>query len=132
MLNKIKVWASRWPIYDRKVRGMLIQSASSQPGLVRGTVVFLENSITVRITEQHKWMEFQPSMQDPWLHEPHAIFSASHSCYVVGIETPHSMYSFPVLYSKVLCFLAQARRAARWRTLSNNTLVVRRLPKPIR
>ncbi|GFW36585.1 hypothetical protein TNCV_1955851 [Trichonephila clavipes] len=36
---------------------MLIHSASSQPGLVRGTVVWLENSITVRITEQHKRME---------------------------------------------------------------------------
>ncbi|GFU55132.1 hypothetical protein TNCV_426371 [Trichonephila clavipes] len=36
---------------------MLIQPASSQEGLVRGTVVFLENSITVLIIEQHKWME---------------------------------------------------------------------------
>ncbi|GFT38941.1 hypothetical protein TNCV_388071 [Trichonephila clavipes] len=36
---------------------MLIQSASSHPGLVRGTVVLLENSITLRITEQHKRME---------------------------------------------------------------------------
>ncbi|GFU20427.1 hypothetical protein TNCV_2521921 [Trichonephila clavipes] len=33
---------------------MLIQPASSQPGLVKGTVVLLENSITLRITEQHK------------------------------------------------------------------------------
>ncbi|GFV98622.1 jerky-like protein [Trichonephila clavipes] len=36
---------------------MLIKLASSQPGLVRGAVVLLENSITVRITEQHKRME---------------------------------------------------------------------------
>ncbi|GFY32503.1 hypothetical protein TNCV_3560111 [Trichonephila clavipes] len=42
------------PIYDRKVRGMLIQPASSQLRPVRGAAVFLENSITVRITEQHK------------------------------------------------------------------------------
>ncbi|GFW41609.1 hypothetical protein TNCV_4035251 [Trichonephila clavipes] len=34
---------------------MLIQPASSQPGLVRGTL--LKNSFTVRITEQHKPME---------------------------------------------------------------------------
>ncbi|GFS62448.1 hypothetical protein TNCV_1262401 [Trichonephila clavipes] len=38
----------RCPIYDRKVRRMLIQPASSQSGLVRGTVVLLENSITMR------------------------------------------------------------------------------------
>ncbi|GFW90053.1 hypothetical protein TNCV_3485051 [Trichonephila clavipes] len=36
---------------------MLIQPANSRPGLLRGTLVLLENSITVRITEQHKWME---------------------------------------------------------------------------
>ncbi|GFW36850.1 hypothetical protein TNCV_4348911 [Trichonephila clavipes] len=36
---------------------MLIQPASSQPGLVRGTVVLLENSLTVRVTEQQKRME---------------------------------------------------------------------------
>ncbi|GFX65989.1 hypothetical protein TNCV_14101 [Trichonephila clavipes] len=57
MLNRIYIWASRWKSYDRKVRGMLIQPASGQPGLVKGTVVLLENSITVRITEQHKRME---------------------------------------------------------------------------
>ncbi|GFV55696.1 hypothetical protein TNCV_754961 [Trichonephila clavipes] len=33
---------------------MLIQPASSQPGLVRGTVVLLENFTTVRVSEQHK------------------------------------------------------------------------------
>ncbi|GFT40245.1 uncharacterized protein TNCV_627491 [Trichonephila clavipes] len=36
---------------------MLIQPASSQPGLVRGTIVLLETSITVWITEQQKGME---------------------------------------------------------------------------
>ncbi|GFW23739.1 hypothetical protein TNCV_2032821 [Trichonephila clavipes] len=36
---------------------MLIQTASNQPGLVKGTVVLQENSITVRITEQYKRME---------------------------------------------------------------------------
>ncbi|GFX74259.1 hypothetical protein TNCV_838131 [Trichonephila clavipes] len=36
---------------------MVIQPASCQPGLVRGTVIFLENSITVWIVEQHKRME---------------------------------------------------------------------------
>ncbi|GFW19217.1 hypothetical protein TNCV_255441 [Trichonephila clavipes] len=36
---------------------MLIQSASSQPELVRGTVDLLENSINMRIKEQHKRME---------------------------------------------------------------------------
>ncbi|GFU43093.1 hypothetical protein TNCV_109161 [Trichonephila clavipes] len=30
--NRIYVWVSRWPIYDRKVRGILIQPASSQLG----------------------------------------------------------------------------------------------------
>ncbi|GFX49082.1 hypothetical protein TNCV_786381 [Trichonephila clavipes] len=49
--------ASRLPIYERKVRGMLMQPVSSQPGLVRGTVALQEKSVTVRITEQHKWME---------------------------------------------------------------------------
>ncbi|GFU68685.1 hypothetical protein TNCV_309001 [Trichonephila clavipes] len=39
---------------------MLIQPASSQPVLMRGTVVLLENSITVRITEQHKGIEVIP------------------------------------------------------------------------
>ncbi|GFV95742.1 hypothetical protein TNCV_1727921 [Trichonephila clavipes] len=34
-----------------------MNSHSTRPGLVRGTVVLLENFITVRITEQHKWME---------------------------------------------------------------------------
>ncbi|GFS98445.1 hypothetical protein TNCV_3478401 [Trichonephila clavipes] len=42
---------------ERKVRGMLLQPASSQPGLLRRTVILLENSITVRITEQNKRME---------------------------------------------------------------------------
>ncbi|GFV32273.1 uncharacterized protein TNCV_1675591 [Trichonephila clavipes] len=41
---------------------MLIQPARSQLGLVRGTVVLLENSITLRITEQHKRMEFALSL----------------------------------------------------------------------
>ncbi|GFV52880.1 hypothetical protein TNCV_2875481 [Trichonephila clavipes] len=54
---------------------MLVQTASSQLGLLRVTAVLLENSIAVRIREQHKRMEFQPSMQDPWLHEPDTIFS---------------------------------------------------------
>ncbi|GFV10270.1 hypothetical protein TNCV_3439561 [Trichonephila clavipes] len=36
---------------------MLIQPASSQLVLVRGTVVSLRISITVRIIEQPKWME---------------------------------------------------------------------------
>ncbi|GFW34555.1 DUF1758 domain-containing protein [Trichonephila clavipes] len=36
---------------------MFNQPSSSQPRLVRGTVVLLENSITMRITEQHKRME---------------------------------------------------------------------------
>ncbi|GFV65228.1 hypothetical protein TNCV_4572281 [Trichonephila clavipes] len=36
---------------------MLIQPVSGQLGLVRGTVVLLENSITVRIREQRKRIE---------------------------------------------------------------------------
>ncbi|GFW82577.1 hypothetical protein TNCV_4694591 [Trichonephila clavipes] len=52
--NSVRFVAYRGPIYDRKVRRMLIQPASSRLGLVRGTVVLLENSITVRITEQYK------------------------------------------------------------------------------
>ncbi|GFX52077.1 hypothetical protein TNCV_4654061 [Trichonephila clavipes] len=77
---------------------MLIQPASSQPRLLRGTVVLLENSITVQITEEYKRMEYQPGMQDPWLHESDAIFSDAPRYYVVGIETHHS---FPVLYTPV-------------------------------
>ncbi|GFU82833.1 sushi, von Willebrand factor type A, EGF and pentraxin domain-containing protein 1 [Trichonephila clavipes] len=38
---------------------MLLQSANSQPGLVRRTVELLKNSITMLITEQHKRMEVQ-------------------------------------------------------------------------
>ncbi|GFT13058.1 hypothetical protein TNCV_431642 [Trichonephila clavipes] len=45
------------PVYYRKVRGMLIQPASSQPRLVRGTVILLEGYFTVRITELHKRMK---------------------------------------------------------------------------
>ena len=36
---------------------MLIQSASIRSGLMRDTVVLLENFITVPITKQHKRME---------------------------------------------------------------------------
>ncbi|GFU41290.1 hypothetical protein TNCV_3011161 [Trichonephila clavipes] len=39
---------------------MLIQPAISQPGLMRGTVVLLESSVTVRIIERHKRMEVIP------------------------------------------------------------------------
>ncbi|GFT57160.1 hypothetical protein TNCV_1691781 [Trichonephila clavipes] len=113
---------------------------------VRSTVLLLENSNTVRITEQHKQMElitqnffkrdwytqqrsktiqrkntsyhdlvqFQPGMQDPWLHEPDALFSALRRRSVVGIETP--LHATRFLSSKLqsLCSLTQARRAARW------------------
>ncbi|GFS65729.1 hypothetical protein TNCV_3853731 [Trichonephila clavipes] len=45
------------PIYDdRKIKGILIQPASSQLRLVRGTVAFLGNYITVRTTGHHKRM----------------------------------------------------------------------------
>ncbi|GFT21824.1 hypothetical protein TNCV_3179351 [Trichonephila clavipes] len=56
---------SEWPIYDRKVREMLIQSASSHQGLVRNTVVFLEKSIALQKTEQHKRMEVNCDIEDP-------------------------------------------------------------------
>ncbi|GFW45727.1 thioredoxin-related transmembrane protein 1 [Trichonephila clavipes] len=47
----------QWPIYDKKSEECSsIQPASSQLGFVRGTLVLLENSITVGITEQHKQM----------------------------------------------------------------------------
>ncbi|GFY19868.1 hypothetical protein TNCV_2145611 [Trichonephila clavipes] len=95
---------SWWPIYDRKFRGILIQSASSQPQLVRSAVVFLENSINVWTTEQHKRIEVilalkdvgtRPDiptvMQDPWLHEHDALLLAFRRHYVIGIETHHSM-----------------------------------------
>ncbi|GFV04352.1 hypothetical protein TNCV_919731 [Trichonephila clavipes] len=49
----IMLWASRWPIYDIKVREMLIQSSSSQPGLVRGTVVLLGN--TIKTKRKPRW-----------------------------------------------------------------------------
>ncbi|GFY16874.1 hypothetical protein TNCV_3689321 [Trichonephila clavipes] len=38
-------------------RGMIIQPTNSQPELMRGAVVLLENSITVRISGQRKRME---------------------------------------------------------------------------
>ncbi|GFV70422.1 transposable element Tcb1 transposase [Trichonephila clavipes] len=46
----IESMVRRCPIYERKVKGMLIETSSRQP--VRGTVVLLENSITVWITVQ--------------------------------------------------------------------------------
>ncbi|GFX79240.1 hypothetical protein TNCV_695521 [Trichonephila clavipes] len=57
MLNRVYVWAFRRPIFDRKIRIMIIQSASSQPGLVKGSGAFLGNPITTRISEHHKRME---------------------------------------------------------------------------
>ncbi|GFU35328.1 hypothetical protein TNCV_2143711 [Trichonephila clavipes] len=48
---------------------MLIQLASIQPGLVRGTVVSLENSITVRIAKQLKRTKVIPQQ----LYEPNCI-----------------------------------------------------------
>ncbi|GFV50905.1 hypothetical protein TNCV_3921981 [Trichonephila clavipes] len=35
--------------------------------------------------------KFQSSMQDPWLYEPDAVFSAFHRRFVVGIKTYHWM-----------------------------------------
>ncbi|GFX58109.1 hypothetical protein TNCV_4048671 [Trichonephila clavipes] len=87
---------------------------------LRDTVVFLKNSIIVRITEQNKRIEvipsnsayrtplreFQPGMKDPWLHEPDAIFSAFSQRKVVAIETHHSMLLvFSPLYSSLCAFL---------------------------
>ncbi|GFT30721.1 hypothetical protein TNCV_759161 [Trichonephila clavipes] len=54
LIRAVRNWE---PIYDKKVRGMLIKPASSQMGLVKEAVVLLENSITMRITEQHNWIE---------------------------------------------------------------------------
>ncbi|GFW55983.1 hypothetical protein TNCV_373891 [Trichonephila clavipes] len=59
MLTMIQVGASRWPLYERKVMEMIIQPASSKPGLVSGTVVLLENYITMRVTEPHKRMKYR-------------------------------------------------------------------------
>ncbi|GFU42010.1 hypothetical protein TNCV_4676971 [Trichonephila clavipes] len=88
MLNEISVWASRWPIYDRKVRGMHIQPASSQPGLVKCIVVLLENSITVRISEQYKQMELITQL----LNVPNCIeggwYTLQRSLTVPRINTP--------------------------------------------
>ncbi|GFW92200.1 transposable element Tcb1 transposase [Trichonephila clavipes] len=98
----IESMPQRWPIYDRKVRGTLIQPACNQPGLVRGTAVLLENSITVRITEQHKRVEV----------------------------IIYQLYVPNCIEGGCLCFLAQARRVTRWRAFSNGTLVGRRLLNP--
>lgn len=55
MINRIYVWASRWPFHGREVRENLIQPGNSQPGPVRGVVVLLKYSTFVWMTVQHKW-----------------------------------------------------------------------------
>ncbi|GBL84569.1 hypothetical protein AVEN_191042-1 [Araneus ventricosus] len=57
VLNRIYVWASRWPIHDREVRGMLIEPGSSQLEPVRSAVILVKCSISMWMTVQHKWME---------------------------------------------------------------------------
>ncbi|GFX34944.1 hypothetical protein TNCV_2328841 [Trichonephila clavipes] len=66
---------------------MLIQPASSQPGLVRGTVVLLKDSITKRITEQHKWME-SSTFQSPC-----SLGQARHATPLASIEQCYSSRS---------------------------------------
>ncbi|GFV33601.1 hypothetical protein TNCV_4567161 [Trichonephila clavipes] len=75
---------------------------------------------------------FQPGMQDPWLHVPDAIFSASRRRLSSRIRDS-SLYAtrFQSSTLQSLCSLAEARCASHWRALSNGTLVGRRLPKPI-
>ncbi|GFT07624.1 hypothetical protein TNCV_4045731 [Trichonephila clavipes] len=84
---------------------MLIQPSSSQSGLVGGTVVLLENSITVRITEQHRRMKppfgvkqlelilITPCYSFPALYTPVSVLSCSG-------KTCSPMASFGQRYSR--------------------------------
>ncbi|GFX11389.1 hypothetical protein TNCV_2804501 [Trichonephila clavipes] len=72
-------------------------------------------------------------MQDPWLHEPDVIFLASRRALSSrNRDSPFHATRFQSSTLQSLCSLAQARRATRWRALSNGTVVSRRLSKPIR
>ncbi|GFV89118.1 uncharacterized protein TNCV_4913171 [Trichonephila clavipes] len=109
---------------------MFIQPTSSQPGLVRGTAVLLENSITVRITEQNKRIEriaqqiyVKNCIEGGCL--PSALSSRNRDSLLHAIRFQSS-----TLQSH--CSLAQANLAARWPTLSKGTVVGRWFPKPIR
>ncbi|GFT75385.1 hypothetical protein TNCV_3393831 [Trichonephila clavipes] len=46
-------------------------------------------------------------MQDPWFHEPDAIFSASRGRYVVGIEAHYLRFQCSTVQS--LCYLVQEK-----------------------
>ncbi|GFX00180.1 hypothetical protein TNCV_296691 [Trichonephila clavipes] len=50
-------------------------------------------------------VQFQPDMQDPWLHGPGTIFSASRWRYVVEIKTHHSMLLISSLLHSSVCAL---------------------------
>ncbi|GFT92930.1 hypothetical protein TNCV_740801 [Trichonephila clavipes] len=150
---------------------MLIRPSSSQPRLVRSTVVLLENSITVRITEEYKRMEVitqqlyvpnyieggwythqtsktvppqtmidppSPSTVPTWYAGSMAFISMTPNFQPpVGVKLsesrlPTQCYSFQSSTLQFLYSLAKARRAVRWRAVSNGTLVGRRLPNLIR
>ncbi|GFU47516.1 hypothetical protein TNCV_2000201 [Trichonephila clavipes] len=67
MLNRVQVRASEGQFVTEK-SDMLIKPAFTYPGLARGTIILLGNSITVRITEQHKRIGDHPATLRTKLH----------------------------------------------------------------
>ncbi|GFT49439.1 hypothetical protein TNCV_3366431 [Trichonephila clavipes] len=105
---------------------MLHQPASSQPGFVRGTVALLENFIIVRITEHHKEMEvITQQLYVP--NRTHLLSTLSNRNRDSSLHAAH----FQSLTLQSLSSLAQERHTGQSRTLSNCTLMARRLQKPI-
>ncbi|GFT01195.1 uncharacterized protein TNCV_3373171 [Trichonephila clavipes] len=95
---------------------MVIQTSSSQPGLMKSTCVLLENSITVRITKEHKWTEAITQQLSNLACRIHGFMSLTpYSQFPVGVKKSESRlitrcYSFPVLYTPVSVLSCQARR----------------------
>ncbi|GFV26219.1 hypothetical protein TNCV_3150191 [Trichonephila clavipes] len=85
-------WPSRWPRQKSSEECSSNQSAV-KPGLVRGTVVLLENSITVRITEQHERME----MVTQQFYEPNCIVGGS--CFFAAWDVKGMVLDIVVLIS---------------------------------
>ncbi|GFU99780.1 hypothetical protein TNCV_506011 [Trichonephila clavipes] len=74
---------------------MLIQPASSQPGLVRGTVVLVENSITVWIAEQHKRVEVITQQLYVLIYIKISWYTHQKSQTAPGEKTPQTVIELP-------------------------------------
>ncbi|GFV48862.1 hypothetical protein TNCV_4217821 [Trichonephila clavipes] len=98
---------------------MLSQPSNHQLELVIGAVVLQENSITLQITKQYKQMEvitqqfnFPNCIEVGWY---------THQSSRNRDSSPHAT-SLPSSTLRSLCYFAQARRAALWKSLSSGTL----------